>query len=159
MAFICSAKQPPQAGVLVTSSPSGRWDAIFQIGYDPTWSLTYYMGVHTYLRPTGETEFGFCLVIVDNVSGQEAYTYASSITRQIIPGTDRESISFLLKFYVRELLQASSPKEFLMETFEPNLPPQALHKYAILNHIFQSLGYSVTTMPTTNGKALWVLKL
>ncbi len=158
MAFLIAATAPPQSGAVIKYGQNGRWDAIFDIGYDPTIPISYQMGVHTY--PNGqETEFGFCLIYSDMTGKNSGYTYKSSISNQIISRTERAAIFPLLKYYTAQILIMAKHKSFFMETFEDNLPVTALGKYDVLNHIFQSLGYSVSKVATTIGKHKWVMSL
>lgn len=155
MAFTCVATQPPAQNINIVNN-AGRWDVIFQIGFDPSGPYTYYQSIHTY-PSQGSLEFAFCLVIVDNASRRHAFTYRSSEVRQIIPRSCRTLVDNLLWYYSRELLIISKPSGFFMETFELNLPNAALVKYDVLCHVFKSLGYSVTPTPTTTGKLKWVM--
>lgn len=158
MVFVCVAKQPPAPDVNIAHS-NGRWDCLFQIGYDPDGPYTYYMSVHTYPSKDSLTEFAFCIAGVDNLKRTHHHTYQSSVVRKIIPKQCKAAIAALLYYHTRELLSVSKPSEFFMETFELNLPAAAVSKYDALCHIFQALGYSVTSTPTTPGKLMWTMKL
>lgn len=91
---------------------------------------------------------------------RHTHTYQSSIVRQIIPKPCRDKIGHLLWYHARELIGISKPREFFMETFELNLPNSALTKYDALNHVFRSLGYTVTAVPSgVAGKLKWEMRL
>ena len=91
---------------------------------------------------------------------RHTHTYQSSIVRQIIPKACRDMIAHLLWYHARELIGLSKPNEFFMETFELNLPSNALVKYDALLHVFRSLGYTVSIVPAgAPGKLKWEMKL
>jgi hypothetical protein len=156
---VCTADSPGRFnGVPVFVA--GRWDATTSIGYDataPEGPTTYYLSVHVYPFD-GTMEFGFCLIIVNNAKGEHAHTYRSSVANQVIPRQCRQHVREILHHYTRQILLHARLQEFVMETYDVNLPQPALVKYEPLCDIFRDFGYSVALEPKNPGKVRWVMR-
>jgi len=154
MAFTSVANSPAR----FSAEPiyeDGRWFTVAQIGFDPygpDGPITYYLFVQFY-PSEGSIEYAFGLTWSNNVTRKRGQTYHSSVAGKIIPKDFREDVLQMLEFYTFIMLRTFKIDELFMETYDKDLPEEALVKYERLCEVFSSLGYSASpAQPTVAGK-------
>lgn len=162
MAFICTANNPGRYSVMPIVR-EGRCDVSVQVGFDPdnpSGPSTFYSTIHTYPNPVaGMIEFGFGFLGVNNLARLHFHTYVAATARSVVSPECLPHMRSLIVHYADLVVSATKPAQFMMETYETNLPEKALVKYVSLCDIFRALGYSITHSITAEQKDRWMMAI
>lgn len=153
MTFVFTAHDWPPDTVSVSEDNFHSRSVI--IGYDTIEDVTY-SAVAQFIEEDDETQFMFALGESHERDGED-FILDSVTANSIIQKSHRRSVMNIFLHISHEMVNAVFPKQFLMATYLPHLPAQALTKYEHFCSMFKACGYAVTHEALPDGHHRWRL--
>jgi hypothetical protein len=128
---------------------------IVNVGRDAAVGHTYSIMVGLAPQPGGASEYYFCILDLDETTGELADCHSGLESGNILPKVQRGAILRAILHATKLLLGQVNPVTVNWSTFDLNFPDKALVKYNRVVRVFEGSGYTVTAGEPHNGQHFW----
>lgn len=131
------------------------YKVVTNVGCDLLLQRTYSIAVGLDPLPSGELEYYFYIVDLDEITDDMHHFYSGRDTKNILPDVQRGAILRAILHATKSLLSQVNPAKVNWCTWDTHLPDKAKSKFRDIVRVFETSGYKVQEGEPHNGRNLW----
>ena len=135
------------------------YQVIINVGRDVALKRTFSVAVGLEPLPTGELEYFFYIVNMEEENDQSTYHMGGLETKSFIPAIARPAILRAILQATKDLLVQVNPNAVSWTTYDQNLPDKGLVKFRQVIKVFEAAGYRVEEGEPYHGRHHWHAEL